>query len=294
MKRSLPAAATAIASAVLILGCSSGPPPAAITPPPAASAPPAASPPASPRPAARYPSSWTLPDRKLSPGAVQPGYTIRDICPDVNKVLEAMRPSTAEKARVYRAYGIFSHPAGKYEVDHIIPIELLGEAGIDLSDPTRNLYPELNDTPDPVMLHKYGLSPAFVHNSKDILEDVLHEDVCAGTVPLATAQHAIATDWRAAYARYVGPVPHPAPAPARAAIAPPSSHRAVVTHSAVPVRTHSAVPVQAGCHPVTSGGNCYRAGEFCRSPDHGTSGITGSGERITCAENGTRWRWEPA
>lgn len=155
----------------------------------------------------KYPASWVLPDRKLSPGATQPGYGIRDICPHVNPALEAMRPSTAEKARVYRTYGIFSHPAGKYEIDHIIPIELLGEAGIDLSDPTLNLYPELNDTPDPVMIRKYHLTPSFIHNSKDILEDVLHQKVCAGTVPLATAQQAIATDWRAAYVQYVGKPP---------------------------------------------------------------------------------------
>jgi hypothetical protein len=305
--------APAAVLALLLAGCSSGPPPAivppdltvtgkpastaqAAAPSPAASSPSAATHPApSHAPRARYPSSWTLPDRQLSPGAVQPGYGIRDICPDVNKALEAMRPSTAEKARVYRAYGIFSHPAGTYEIDHIIPIELLGQAGEDLSNPTRNLYPELNDTPDPAMLAKYGLSPSFVHNSKDVLEDVLHEDVCAGRVPLATAQHAIATDWRAAYVRYVGPPPGSSPRPSlthRSSAAPQPTHSREIFSA--PPATHSAAPVQAGCYPKTSGGNCYRAGEFCRSSDHGASGIAGTGERISCAENGTRWRWEPA
>lgn len=141
---------------------------------------------------------------KLTPGAVQPGYGLKDICPHVNPALEAMRPSTAEKALVYRAYRIGSHPAGKYEIDHLIPIELLGQAGADLSAPARNLWPELNDTPDPAMIRKYHLSAAYVHNSKDVLEDVLHDKVCTGTVPLATAQRAIATDWRAAYVQYVG------------------------------------------------------------------------------------------
>jgi hypothetical protein len=151
-----------------------------------------------------YPASWTLPNGKISPGAVQHGFTVRDICPHVNPALEKMRPGTAEKNKVYAMYGIRTHPAGKYEIDHIIPIELLGQAGASTADPALNLYPELNDKPDPVMIRKYHLSAAYVHNSKDILEDVLHQKVCAGTVPLATAQRDIATDWRAAYVRYVG------------------------------------------------------------------------------------------
>jgi hypothetical protein len=188
-------------------------PPASTTPPAPrpVTAPPASSHSASSQPAASpsasYPSDWKLPDRHLSPGAVQPGYTIADICPHVNPALEAMRPSSADKAKVYAAYGITSHPAGKYEVDHVVPVELLGLVGAAAGDPTLNLYPELNDTPDPVMVRKYHLSPVYVHNSKDILEDVLHQKACAGIVPLAEAQHAIATDWRQAYAQYVGKPP---------------------------------------------------------------------------------------
>jgi hypothetical protein len=135
---------------------------------------------------------------------------MEDVCPDVNKALEAMRPSDAEKNRVYLAYGITHRVTGQYEIDHVIPIELLGLVDAPAGDPTLNLYPELNDTPDPAMLAKYGLNRAFVHNSKDILEDVLHQKVCSGAVPLATAQHAITTDWRVAYVKYVGPVPHAA------------------------------------------------------------------------------------
>lgn len=204
----------ALVSVVLLAGCasvssSSSSPPAVSATASSRSVPAPSS--STPTPSAtssgQWPALWPLPDRALSPGATQPGYTIKDICPHVNPALEAMRPSTAEKALVYRAYGITSHPTGKYEIDHIIPIELLGEAGIDLSDPTRNLYPELNDTPDPAMLAKYHLSLSYVHNSKDVLEDVLHQKVCAGTVPLATAQQAIASDWRTAYVRYVGPAP---------------------------------------------------------------------------------------
>lgn len=156
---------------------------------------------------ATYPADWSLPDRAISPGAVQPGYTIADICPHVNPALEDMRPSTAAKDKVYAAYGITSHHTGEYEVDHIIPVELLGLVAAPAGDPAENLYPEFNDKPDPVMMARYHLDPAFVENSKDILEDRLHQLVCAGTLPLATAQHAIATDWRAAYVKYVGPPP---------------------------------------------------------------------------------------
>jgi hypothetical protein len=315
MTRSLPrAAAAAILSVLALAGCMSrGSSPAVpqitaspVTPassavvvpsPSAVSTPPVTHPPASTHPPSaaartRYPADWKLPDRKLSPGAVQPGYTIADICPHVNPALEDLRPSTSEKDRVYAAYGITHHVTGQYEIDHIVPIELLGEAGASLSDPTRNLYPELNDTPDPAAIAREHLDPAFVHNSKDILEDVLHRDVCDGQVPLATAQHAIATDWRTAYVRYVGPPPRLAiaPAPAHAAIAPPSAHLAVVSHPA----THTAAPAQASCYPKTSGGNCYRAGEFCRSSDLGSAGVAGNGERIRCEASGSRNRWEPA
>lgn len=201
--RRLPAAIL-VAAALILPGCASSgsTPPVVITPSVMA---------ASTQPAtthtAVYPATWKLPDRKLSPGAIQPGYTIADICPHVNPALEAMRPTAAEKEAVYRAYGITSHPPGKFEIDHVNAVELLGLVAAPAGDPTLNLYPELNDTPDPAMIAKYHLSPAYVHNSKDILEDVLHQKVCAGTVPLATAQQAIMTDWRAAYVRYVGKPP---------------------------------------------------------------------------------------
>jgi hypothetical protein len=157
---------------------------------------------------AQYPASWGLPDRTLTPGALQVGYTIRDICPHVNPALEALRPSSEQVAAMYRAYGITHRSYGQYEADHLVPVELLGLAsGGTAADPTLNLWPEVNDRPDPAMIAKYRLSPGYVHNSKDLEEDVLHADVCSGKVPLATAQHAIATDWRQAYVTYVGTPP---------------------------------------------------------------------------------------
>jgi hypothetical protein len=49
----------------------------------------------------------------------------------------------------------------------------------------------------------------------------------------------------------------------------------------------------AGCHPLTNGGNCYEPGEYCRTSDHGASGVAGDGEAIICEDN-NGWRWEPA
>lgn len=63
------------------------------------------------------------------------------------------------------------------------------------------------------------------------------------------------------------PTPQPAPAPAP-------------------------TPAPASCYPLTNGGNCYRAGEYCRTTDHGAFGIADNGEAIVCANN-NGWRWEP-
>jgi hypothetical protein len=52
-------------------------------------------------------------------------------------------------------------------------------------------------------------------------------------------------------------------------------------------------PPQQTCYPLSNGGNCYQAGQFCRATDHGASGISGSGQAITCVDN-NGWRWEPA
>jgi hypothetical protein len=39
--------------------------------------------------------------------------------------------------------------------------------------------------------------PGF--KQKDLVENYLHQKVCAGSISLAAAQHAIATDWVAVY-----------------------------------------------------------------------------------------------
>lgn len=181
-------AAAAILAACALTACGTAPVPA----------PPGLSPAATPNPSPTFPAAWALPDNHLTPGAI--GTTdIGKLCPHVDRALEGARPTTAEKARVYQAYGIpYPQPAGAYELDHLIPIALGGAPG----DPA-NEWPQKNDAPDPAMIAKWHLSPAFIHNSKDLAEDVGHRLLCDNRLSLTVAQQVMATDWRHAYEAWV-------------------------------------------------------------------------------------------
>lgn len=82
------------------------------------------------------------------------------------------------------------------------------------------------------------------------------------------------------------PAPPPPPQTTHAAQPPRTTTHAVPP----PPRTSSAAAVH--CYPLTNGGNCYEPGEYCRTSDHGATGIAGDGERIKCEDN-NGWRWEP-
>lgn len=123
------------------------------------------------------------PDPVLTPGATLP-VTVEDIC--TSGYSRKVRDVPAEvKRAVYRQYGIRYHRKGEYGMDHLISLELGG------SNSERNLWPESNWT------------TPWNARAKDALENALHREVCAGRVPLATAQHEIASDWIAAYGKYV-------------------------------------------------------------------------------------------
>jgi hypothetical protein len=92
------------------------------------------------------------------------------------------------KAAIYSEYGV-NKAAGHFEIDHLISLELGG------ADEAANLWPQSYDT-----------TPWNAH-VKDKLEDRMHALVCAGKMPLAEAQREIATDWIAAYGKYLGPLP---------------------------------------------------------------------------------------
>lgn len=123
------------------------------------------------------------PDPRLTPGAVLP-VTAEQVC-QLGYAKSVRHVDGKTKARVYREYGI-DRNAGFYEIDHLISLSLGG------SNDIRNLWPESYDT------------TPWNAEAKDTLEDRLHKLVCDGTISLAEAQHAIASDWIAAYKKYVG------------------------------------------------------------------------------------------
>ncbi len=74
---------------------------------------------------------------------------------------------------------------GPWEIDHVISLELGGSNDITNCGPSRT-------------------TSRWAAHQKDALENRLHKLICAGRVSVEEAQHAIATDWVAAYAKYVG------------------------------------------------------------------------------------------
>jgi hypothetical protein len=130
-----------------------------------------------------YAADPIRPDPNLTPGAVlttdltkicQPGYT------------KTVRHTSGKlKHRIYIEYGIQPQEE-HYEIDHLIPLELGG------ADVRANLWPESYDT-----------QPWNAH-VKDRLENFLHEEACAGRIPIEQAQQQIAEDWIAEYRRYLG------------------------------------------------------------------------------------------
>ncbi len=119
-----------------------------------------------------------LPDQACTPGSVlnvstgqvcQSGYasSVRDV-------------PQSEKDQVYAEYGITSHAAGQYEVDHLVSLELGG------SNDIANLWPE-------------AASPTPGFHQKDMVENYLHSQVCSGKISLADAQREIAANWLAVY-----------------------------------------------------------------------------------------------
>jgi len=142
-----------------------------------------------------------LPDPHRTPGATNPAVTQATIhstiC--VSGWTSTIRPpssyTTALKERQL-ASGYAFHGDMKtadYEEDHLISLEIGGSPASEL-----NLWPEPYNTVDGA-------------RTKDTVENKLHALVCAGTITLATAQHAIATNWFAAYDTYVGAPPTVSP-----------------------------------------------------------------------------------
>ncbi|MEU6142036.1 hypothetical protein ABZ848_16925 [Streptomyces sp. NPDC047081] len=48
------------------------------------------------------------------------------------------------------------------------------------------------------------------------------------------------------------------------------------------------------CSIVSSSGNCYSAGQYCRNSDHGAVTTTAGGSTIKCVYRSNAWRWSYA
>ena len=99
--------------------------------------------------------------------------------------------------------------------------------------------------------------------------------------------------WRDHFVAAAAPNSAQATVPTAAPAAPPPATAAPIA-AATPL---PAAPTQppappAGCYPLTNSGGCYEPGEFCRTSDHGRTGLAGDGRAIIC-ENNDGWRWEP-
>lgn len=132
----------------------------------------------------RYFHHEPLNNLTLTPGATFP-VSAATICRSGYST-RVRNVSRVTKNQVYQRYGVTHHTTGQYEIDHLISLELGG------SNALSNLWPELNDHP-----HGYL-------NSKDILENRLHQLVCSGALSLRRAQRLIATNWVIAYHQFVG------------------------------------------------------------------------------------------
>ncbi len=126
-----------------------------------------------------------MPNLALTPGITLNVGVARICVPGYST--SARDVSDAEKTQVYARYHVTWVPY-QHEVDHLISLELGGSNAIG------NLWPE-------PYAGRWGA------RTKDALENRMHDLVCAGQLSLASAQHQEATNWVAAYRRYVGGTP---------------------------------------------------------------------------------------
>lgn len=124
--------------------------------------------------------SGALPDHGCTPGAVFADADTATIC--VVGYTKGVRSVPLKlRKQIYAVYGVaYPPPTGSYELDHLVPLELGG------NNDAANLFPE-------------AAAPTPGFKEKDLVENYLHNEVCAGNVPLAAAQVQIANNWLAVY-----------------------------------------------------------------------------------------------
>jgi hypothetical protein len=138
-----------------------------------------------PAPSLSSSDGGVLPNRALTPGLARQA-SLEEVCllPHEEVIKEV---SPEERERVFAEYGISSAQSDQYEVDYLITPGLGG------ADDIRNLWPE------PYNVAQWNA------RVKDVLEERLHQMVCSHQLDLSAAQEAIATNWIAAYEKYVQP-----------------------------------------------------------------------------------------
>ncbi|MDE1874762.1 MAG: HNH endonuclease [Patescibacteria group bacterium] len=130
--------------------------------------------------AAQCATHGPYPDRACTPGLARTGIERSDICRSGYTKTARNVPVSLKKS-VYAEYGLsYPQAPNAYEVDHLVPIELGG------SNDIANLFPE-------------AAAPAPGFHEKDLVEDYLGQEMCAGRVDLTVAQSLIATDWVRVY-----------------------------------------------------------------------------------------------
>jgi hypothetical protein len=121
----------------------------------------------------RWENGEPLPDPNCTPGAVQSTDTAA-ICTPGWASAHREYFTKQERELAFAKYGIQTDdPAGYGEYDHLVPLELGGANTPD------NLWPE----------------PGKIPNAKDTIENIVHNQVCSGKVPLRLAQQEFEDDW---------------------------------------------------------------------------------------------------
>ncbi len=120
-----------------------------------------------------------LPDPACTPGAVRT-TDINSICHGGST--KQFRPPVTYteplKQQGIIEYGYTDTSLSSYEEDHLISLELGGDGYS-----PQNLWPEPH-TGD------------FNSFQKDQVENWLHKQICSGAIPVADAQHGVATNWK--------------------------------------------------------------------------------------------------
>lgn len=129
-------------------------------------------------------ANHTLQDSACTPGAVLTTDTSVICVPGYTQTVRNV--TTATKKKVFREYGIPWSLHSNYEVDHLISLELGG------SNDISNLWPESYEI-------KNG------SRTKDVFENYLHREMCAGRLSLPIAQREISGNWLVYYQQWKHP-----------------------------------------------------------------------------------------